>query len=259
MIQAFVDESGIDASGPFLVLVGVIGKAEEWLALSDEWQAVLERPPKIEVFKMKEAANSRRMASKLRELAPVMNAHPFTIIYTATDLAGFDEVMAGLKKPLSDPYFFPFHSMIWSTCFELLDQQQAERFEIIFDEQMIFGPRAKSWYPMVKELIDHEIREIMPVEPMFKTDDEFIPLQVADIFAWLLRREFSGLNHDFGWLPDALPAIQWSAHSQMYSRERLRFQIGQSYDPEFLAKALGIWDEYLAGGGEPPPIWGRSR
>jgi hypothetical protein len=50
MLQAYVDAS--TEEGELFVLAGYIAPAEKWKRLSDDWQAELDRPQKLAVFKM---------------------------------------------------------------------------------------------------------------------------------------------------------------------------------------------------------------
>src|SRR5436305_305419 len=58
MLQAYFDDSlGGNFHGRPMVLVlgGFIATAEAWAAFSDEWQRILDFPPRISVFKMNDA------------------------------------------------------------------------------------------------------------------------------------------------------------------------------------------------------------
>lgn len=230
-VQAFVDESGGPGQGPVIVLVGVIGKSEEWAEFSDRWRAALARPPAIRSLHMREAAHFRgefrgwsrqSRDERVRLLAGIVNDFQFTAIHCSADLSGFAEtIAASASRPISEPYFLCFHSMIMAICYELLEQGQKERFEIIFDENVVLGPRVKLWYPVIRSVMEPEDEAIMPVEPIFGSDEELLPLQVSDLLAWLIRRELSGLDHSFDWIPRAMNGLVWSGHRQTFDRERM--------------------------------------
>ncbi len=131
-----------------------------------------------------------------------------------------------------DPYFFPYHNTIVNAALSLWDLGIRERFEIIFDENLIFGPRAKMWYPAILELT--RIREpdaaaIMPIDPLFRSDDDFLPIQAADLFAWLLRHGFDNpADRPFPWVLDELTNITETEYSQIYDKERMESVIAES-------------------------------
>lgn len=224
-IQVYVDESGIDRAGPILAFAAVISSAKKWLALSDQWKAVLDKPPSIKKFSMREA-KGRLMKAKLEALIPVMNAHPFLVLERVDDLKAFEEILKPMvHPPLNQPYFWMFTDVILRAAGQVRQLGQTEPFEIIFDENVQFGPKAKAWYPLFREITKArapEIYAMLPVDPLFRTDDEFMPLQVADIFAWLCRRNVSGATHEFAWVTEQLrPQIQFSTLSGGMTRHQL--------------------------------------
>ena len=88
---------------------------------------------------------------------------------------------------MTAPYFFPFQMTICAIGYELAVLGHREPFEIFFDEHVIFGPRAKAWYPVIRAAVpDDDVRAIMPVEPLFRSDLEVLPLQASDMTAWLI-------------------------------------------------------------------------
>ena len=55
MLQAYIDDSG-NGDPPVYVLAGFVASSDEWEIFTDEWQALLDAPPRLEYFKMKEAS-----------------------------------------------------------------------------------------------------------------------------------------------------------------------------------------------------------
>jgi hypothetical protein len=236
-IQAFVDESGGIGQSRHFVMAGLIGHSEDWAVFSDEWRACLDAPPRISAFKMKDAASCSgqfygfsegQRDAKLTSLAKVINRHALYCSHSAIDLEAHAGLWASLPKPQCEPYFWPFHNTVMATCFELWDRGWRERFEIIFDEQVIFGPRAKAWYPAIRETVTMQNPDegsIMPVDPVFRTDDEFLPLQAADLFAWCWRKGTDigpEGERPFEWLLPYLSNVFLTPHSQYYDRERMQ-------------------------------------
>lgn len=216
-------------------MAGLISHSELWAKFSDEWRACLDNYPRIGYFKMNEAAGLggefRRFTklqrdNKLRELARIINRHVRAVTFSCIDLDAHADTWAKhLPKPNNEEYFWPYQNTIMATCFELWDIGWKERFEIIFDEQVIFGPRARVWYPLVQDIAKHrepEAATILPMDPMFKDDKDFLPLQAADLFAWCMRRGTDAPdNTPFTWLLDELKAVSLSNYSQYYDRARM--------------------------------------
>jgi len=255
-VQAFIDESGSKTDVAF-VLAGLIGTSEQWADFSINWQTALHESPRIDYFKMQEAAKLKGQFgrwkretrdAKLRRLLAVLNSYELDFISVSLDVTAFYEIISEhMPKPGNNPYFVGFHQMIAAVGFHLLERKHKEKFEIIFDENMIFGPRAKRWYPLVRDVAIPELFALLPPEPIFKNDHEFMPLQAADLFAWLIRRswnEHQSQTPEFGWIVDVIPNIRPSEHVQIVGRTRMQRMIEMSYQtpsPEAIAK----WKEIL--------------
>jgi Protein of unknown function (DUF3800) len=63
VLQAFFDDSGNEPSSPLFVLAGLITTHEQWAKFSNEWQAILDGPPRLDYFKMAEAESLRKQFS----------------------------------------------------------------------------------------------------------------------------------------------------------------------------------------------------
>lgn len=235
-VQAFVDDSGGKGHSRHFVLVGLVSDSERWAKFSDEWLACLQQSPSVRIFKMRDAASctgdfhrftDSERNDRLRRLARIINRHVEFVIDTVIDLDAHSQTWARLPKPRSDVYFWPFHTLILGTCFELWEEcHWRERFEIIFDEQLIFGERARRWYPMMLQImrLKHpDEASIMPIDPMFRKDDEFLPLQAADLFAWCFRKNSDEPDSKaFEWLLAEMPNVSEATYSNYYDLERMK-------------------------------------
>ncbi|ODS00193.1 hypothetical protein AUC68_03570 [Methyloceanibacter methanicus] len=242
-IQAFVDDSGGKGATAHFVLAGLAGHSDSWAHFSEEWRLCLSESPAITAFKMREAASCtgqfRYMTDdqrdkKLRALGRIINRHARLVTCTVIDLSAHAETWALLDKPRNDPYFWPFHNTIAAICFSLWDYGWREPFEITFDEDVIFGPRAKLWYPVVREVLKYrepEASTILPVDPRFRSDDESLPIQAADLFAWVIRKKHDDPTYDrFDWLfNEELMAVQMSEYVQYYDKQRMSDVTAESH------------------------------
>jgi len=69
----------------------------------------------------------------------------------------------------------------------------------------------------------------MPIDPLFRTDDEFLPLQAADLFAWLLRNGFDNPeNRPFPWIVKELSNVAETEYSQSCDKERMEAVMHES-------------------------------
>ena len=259
-MQAFVDDSGAKGQEGVLVLAGLIGRSEDWAEFADKWRSVLNLPPAIPSLHMSDAAHFegafKNCPRDVRDqrvhlLASIVNDYQFTAIHCSVEIAAYAEVIAAsrragrwkdkrtrLAKVLKEPYYIAFLGMVMAVCYELLEQGINERFEIIFDQHKVLGPRVRSWYPAIVAGMEPEAQAIMPIDPVFRDDEEFVPLQAADLLAWLVRRELSGMDHSFDWIPYSMRGIEWSGHGQYWDKERLQAIVERSNripisDPEF--------------------------
>src|SRR5271165_2706757 len=56
-VQAFVDDSGSHSGSPVFILGGFVADHKQWAVFAHEWQAALDIKPKLDYFKMSEAAS----------------------------------------------------------------------------------------------------------------------------------------------------------------------------------------------------------
>jgi len=239
LIQAYVDESGGKGQGAVFVFSAMIGASVLWSKFSDKWNAILDESPSIGYFKMNEAAKLNgefkrfspfQRDEKVKKLCRLIGNGALIELHSMVKLDDFNATFGKTApKPLTDPYFFPFHVIIMAIAYQLLDVGHKEPFEIFFDEHVIFGPRAKAWYPFVRAMADEDIRAIMPVEPYFRSDTDTLPLQAADLTAWLHRRENNEGLGEFSWVQDALYGLAQSDLSHDFTFERMKGIIDQSY------------------------------
>lgn len=251
-MQAFIDESGGKGQSRIFTMAGWLAPAEQWQAFSARWAECLSSPPRIASFKMREAASLsghfRGMAAferdaKLFQLAGIVSDHATVAISCSVDLSALADTIATGGKPFADPYFWPFHITIMAIVLDLVERGATSPAEVTFDEHAIFGERAKRWYPLVRSYMAHQDPAdgaVMPDQPTFRSDLDALPLQAADMLAWLIRRsaehnleaierwETTGRlerdkphDGDFSWLAYVLRRVPASSQVQFLTRRRL--------------------------------------
>jgi len=232
-VQVFADESISNGKSGHFVMAALMAEAAAWAEFTDEWDAALSCPPAIRYFKMKEAAaqtdqfngfSARERDQKLKMLAVIINRYVKLYTHSIIDLAAFHSVKGNFSLAMG-PYFFPSHDTIISSARSLYELGYRERFEMIFDEHWILGPRARVWYPVIREIVranNPALFSILPVDPIFQTDNESSPLQAADMFAWCARRVAGGDSDTFSWLLPEFKDITLSDYAKFIDADKMR-------------------------------------
>jgi hypothetical protein len=242
MIQVFVDDSGGKGQGEVFVFSALIASAEAWAQIADQWSVCLRASPSIRYFKMDHAADMsgefrgfspKERDDKLRRLCAILNRSEVAEFSCTLVLQDFMERWSPrLGKPASEPYFFPFQVINSGMGAELLRRGETQPCEIFFDENVVFGPRAKAWYPVLKESFPSYFKKLMPVEPFFRSDLDIMPLQSADLAAWMQRNVNENGLGEFEWLWDELHLMQHSPLSQVIDREWIDRMFTKEQTPE---------------------------
>lgn len=254
MIQAYVDDSGGKGQGEVFILSGLLARAEEWAAITDKWDACLKESPSIRYLKMYEAAkrdgefrgfSERERDDKLKRLCAVINTPVITELSFTLVLKDFLEMWAPrIGRPACEPYFVPFQFMNIAVGYEALHQGEKEPCEIFFDEQVIFGPRAKAWYPVVKETAEPAAKALMPIEPFFRSDIDVLPLQAADLTAWMHRKGNTEGLGEFEWLTEHLDLMRISLLSRSIDAEYITQMRNHKYTSEEKIRHEAVLEAY---------------
>jgi hypothetical protein len=264
-LQAFIDESGVEGTDPVIAFAGFFGQAQRWAEFSDEWRRWANASPSVDYLKMNEAAkltgefrqwNPHDRDVKLEGFIDIIRRFPEKAIYATLDVSALRARPYYTSNMVGSGYFGMFFSVLAGVCYEMLeaDAFPIEPAEIIFDEHVIYGPRIQLHYPFLRTILiekyDQELERVLPKQPLFKDDREFLPLQAADVIAWLFRMGASGIPTEFEWIADRLaPVIPVSGYSGHFDAERLdrisdlAREFEKDVNPERLAdyfKQLGI-------------------
>lgn len=239
LVQAYVDESGGPGQGSVFVFSAMVGSALIWSRFSDQWNEVLDEAPSIQYFKMREAVSlsgefkcfsDSERDEKLKKLCNVIANASLMELYCVVKLDDFNATLgAHSVGPMTHPYFYPFYAMIMGIGYQLLEWEHKEPFEIFFDEHVIFEPRVKAWYPIVRATLEKGLQAITPVESFFRSDRDVLPLQAADLTAWMHRRVNNEGLGEFQWVQDALFGLIPSEYSNRLTLERMKAMVDTSF------------------------------
>ncbi len=166
---------------------------------------------------------------KLRGCVEILKEYPQKAIQVSVNIGDFQRHIAHeMPRSVRDPYFLAFFGILSAVCYEVNDTGAPEEVEVIFDEHSIFRPRIDVWYPWVRDNIgilhDPALSRVLPLNPLFRSDKVFVPLQPADMLAWLFRNAYSGNRNEFEWIAVELmkAEIPMSIYATMYDAERMR-------------------------------------
>jgi hypothetical protein len=234
ILQSFIDESGSKNQDSFFHFAGFLASAEDWALFSSKWQSCLERNPSIECFKMREAANNpsgcfknwrrKDVQKKVCELVAIIKDHAKLAIHCATDLSCFDELIGSCEafpRHLRKPFTWTFSAAIAGVGYEAIELK-AESVELFFDQHDKYAPIVRRAYPFLRQMCDPELSRILPEDIWFRDDCKFLPLQAADLLAWLFRKAFNGERNEWEWIAEELmPTIPMAEHSSIFTCERM--------------------------------------
>ena len=227
MLQSFIDDFGWDGRAPVFVLAGYVAKEQQWEVFSDDWQIVLDlpEPKKLHHLKMAEAylLNNRNSQfygwtekerdERLKKFVQVINRHAAHGVISVIPIEPYRRLFAGKFSPdiLDRPYFLSFFGMMTNLIKFTKDRDLDDRIDFIFDTQ---GGESKailvSQYERYMALAPAEFRKFGPAIPKFEREEDFLPLQAADMFAWHIRRHYWEVS--IGRDPTKQPSNVFLAH-----------------------------------------------
>jgi hypothetical protein len=109
------------------------------------------------------------------------------------------------------------------------------------------------WYPLIKAAMESredydlgKLYNVLPSDLMFRDDEIFLPLQAADMLAWITRMAFSGVRNEFEWIATELsPLIPISGYSSLFDAQRMEGIHLASLKMKFPPSLIQEWKEKL--------------
>lgn len=210
MLQAFIDDSGNDGKSPVFILAGYVASFENWETFSEEWDRVLnpEDGFQMGVLKMKNAYSNRRrrspyfgltdqeMEDRLKSLVGVINRHAMHGVVSVIPYAIYNRLIRGKfnllgTSTLDRPYWISFFGIMARLLQVTKHLKLDDKVDFIFDTQDNESkPLLMSEYDRFINLAPPDLRNLSGGYPIFKKDDEVLPLQAADMLAWHVRRHY---------------------------------------------------------------------
>ncbi|MGY4399382.1 DUF3800 domain-containing protein [Bradyrhizobium sp. USDA 3315] len=197
MFQIYVDESVSD-DPPVYVMAGFISTAEKWASFSDEWRQRCEMKPRIAYFKMSEAMgfggefagfSEESRNEKIMFLDSLIQEHVMGSIAIVLDHAAYKALFGNptVPKELRSPYYFLAMQMMK----ELPHFQ--DHFNIGSGIDFLFDEQVGEMNRIVAAWEDFKVYSGVPWSrlssiPVFRDEKKVLPLQAADMLAWITRK-----------------------------------------------------------------------
>lgn len=205
MLQAYIDDSGKEKDSFSQVLAGYLSTAEKWAAFSNEWQVILDGFG-IEQFHMVDAFRMSKEYRKLGtlkrnqlifDLIACINRHVERAFVFSMDLSAHRHWFARKEAPgiiAFRPYRIGFHSIYTKICRYVYLKKFDSELQIFFEEQ---GGESKDKIfksmETLRDVADNYGHANMNMPSPNFVPKNVLPIQAADLLAWLCRRE----NHNY--------------------------------------------------------------
>jgi hypothetical protein len=194
MLKAY--KAHIDGSGTgnpnLLVLAGYIAPAAVWADFSKEWQTRLDQAG-LSRFKMTEMRHKQEIAGWFYRA--IEESDVTAAISCAINTAELVEAVKEFPWPpdvadtpeLENPYYFAFKAITDLTAQHQKDLGIHEPVDFIFDDESEKS-RLDGMWDLLKFSSAPKFRKYMGDEPSFQKDENVLPLQAADLYAWWIRK-----------------------------------------------------------------------
>jgi hypothetical protein len=226
--QAFVDGSAQPPDGD-IVLAGHIAPAEAWAHFAKEWEELLPRATLAKNgkyhFKMSEMAMRRDGIEKTEPFYRLIEKYAVVSISYRMSLEDFANAIERIQSPtgilaslgmsfalfrFENPFFFIFRCLMDD--FHKKGREAikhviplSETVDFIFDDQSEKSYILEGWDDFVSEMPEEE-RQYYGATPRFENDQDFLPLQAADLWAWWVREWY---EEDAFHPPDKMLALDF--------------------------------------------------
>jgi len=209
--QLAADDSGSEPQSPIFVLAGFVAPAVKWAAFSTDWQAALNEVPKLEYFKMNEAAGMNGQFHKRRgwtepkrddrlvTLARIIKKYASVRVSAWIRHDDYETHIRSLPAPVrhlgfDSPYVLLLQQLILAIAVFGDRHGIKTPCDCILDEQGHLAEEALFSWPTFKSLVERSSRsdlaKFVGSPPIFRDEKNFLPLQSGDLYAWQIRNHY---------------------------------------------------------------------
>lgn len=195
VLQLFIDDS-VEV-GNVTVLAGYMADSEKWGDFSRDWSQLLTIRPQWSSFKMSNIMTNGGDETHERAMFHYrcIEDHLETGFCVAVPHEPLARLVAEfrLADKWKNPYFMAYIVLISVIRHYMVNNRPGEVVEITFDTQLgEYRTVLDSWNLMV----ERNAGDIRPFSgpPAFERDEDFLGLQAADLFAWLVRKKYKDVG-----------------------------------------------------------------
>ncbi|MBR0558430.1 DUF3800 domain-containing protein [Ciceribacter sp. L1K23] len=205
VLQAYIDDSGDD---DVFALAGFISSAKSWATFSKEWENALGwgviGNSGAKRFKMSEMAYLNERMERVPAFFDIISSHvlcALSFVYKKEDLSRAKQrIRRSDGRPINWGFMDNYYMIAFKHLMDLFHNGReddlkgiipsGEKIDFIFDEQSEKRQVLAGWDEYMNTR-PAEIRGLYGSYPKFENDEEFLPLQAADLWAWWIRKWYS--------------------------------------------------------------------
>lgn len=242
MLQGYIDDTGSEPNGQLFLLSGFILDTEEWEKFSDEWEFQLHRKPRIEYFKMHEAAarvgqfqgwSKEFVLCKVKDLLSVIEHYQPIGISCLTAWKDYRGVLGDLAvDDLKGPYALLFQLVFMAIVhYQRIQGIYPTPIDVDFDDQGKVGRFALQVFQDMKAEFPEDWGKVLGRVPGMLDEKRVLPLQAADMLAWTERNSMlAEAGGEWSWLYHRLTVLV--KQRMRYDEDSLRMLLHFKNNPQ---------------------------
>lgn len=208
-VQAFFDESY--SPDGYFVFGGYLSTAERWAQLTQQWEellpthGVLNRKTGRYRFKFKEMNATEERRARIPDFFRIIDDCTIMSVSFIMNIGDFERAKSRLWVPngridffdLGNPYRFVLFQLMGAIHSDTIrlavgdDLSAGERIDVIFDDEIRLKRAVIREWERFVESSPESSKNRFGSDPRWEDDDEYLPLQAADLWAGAMRHMLS--------------------------------------------------------------------
>jgi hypothetical protein len=196
-VQVAIDDSNRgQENAPAFILAGFMATVPNWRTFTDAWQEELDRSPSIRLLKGSDAINLRHDFGGLTEqerdhrllaFVKIIQKHAIASIHTSIVKRDFDRILSHFGGAFKKLYIESVLALVTRGMHFAERRRMRQPFEYIFDKEILTPNQLRNLHRKTLERLPQKARLVKTFR--HDTDDNFYPIQAADLFARYLREK----------------------------------------------------------------------